>query len=660
MAGIELFARRVLLGAIALLAAACIAVPATAGDATAPRILVFDSSGSMAALIDRQPKLDVARAIVADEVAGWAADQQVAVIAYGHRRKSDCKDIEVIRPLSTLDAGAIKGELSKLKSFGKTPITAALRKAASITPEGSGADIILVSDGIETCNADPCALAAELRKANARLHVHVVGFGVTEDESKALACIAEKGGGVYSDAKSPGELKTALETTEKAIVEAPKEELAVTPTPDPEPTPPAPPTEAAVTFRLTGGPVNALSEAPARWLVKDPAGQTVFDGESRSLDLKLLPGAYKVHVSVANASADTTVEVTNEPRKVYPVKLDAGELTLFASRSSKEGKLNETELPRNAWIIEPLDGQRPVTAAETASQRLLLAPGRYRASVGAFGFTTSEEIKIEAGEALERTLNLALGKVVLEAALEGEAEPITQNLGIDWSFAPASGAFAPLTAATTARPSFVAPAGDYAANVRINGTEFTQKLQITDGDESIIRVTLPATRLNLSGRFGKDGPMIEDWRLAQWSWKAAAEPEFSDQQTEVSDRKQLVLLPGRWTIRLRSGTAETVQDIEAKPGVTEDVVVSIDGALVKLQGVTGDDIGAFFDIYREGDDPASATPIYSAGTASDGLAETVLATGRYRLILKNSTGASTEAPLDVVAGPPIEMKIALP
>ncbi len=358
-----------LVRALAMIAVASIAPAAPAAEATAPRIVVFDASGSMAALIGKKPKLDIARSIVADEIGGWAADQSVAVIAYGHRRKSDCKDIEVIQPLGALDADAIERELGKLKSFGKTPITSALRKAASLIPDGSGADIILVSDGIETCNADPCALAAELHAANARLHVHVVGFGVNDEESKALACIAEKGGGVYSDAKSPGELKKALETTEKVIVEAPKEEVAVAPapepepevevtpapepeptveaapTPDPEPTPPPPPTEASVTFQLTGGPNNVLSEAPARWLVKNSAGQSVFDGETRSLDLKLLPGAYNVHVSVANASADTTVDVTDEPRKIYPVKLDAGELTLFASRSAKDGRLKENELP---------------------------------------------------------------------------------------------------------------------------------------------------------------------------------------------------------------------------------------------------------------------------------------------------------------------------
>ena len=73
--------------------------------------------------------------------------------------------------------------------------------------------IILVSDGLESCNADPCALAAELARGGVDFTVHVVGFDVAgiEDQSQ-LSCLAEQTGGLYLTAESTEELTAALTT----------------------------------------------------------------------------------------------------------------------------------------------------------------------------------------------------------------------------------------------------------------------------------------------------------------------------------------------------------------------------------------------------------------------------------------------------------------
>jgi Ca-activated chloride channel family protein len=58
-----------------------------------------------------------------------------------------------------------------------------------------------VSDGPETCNADPCAAATELEETGVDLAVHVVGFGTTQEENRQLQCIASKTGGRFLGAK---------------------------------------------------------------------------------------------------------------------------------------------------------------------------------------------------------------------------------------------------------------------------------------------------------------------------------------------------------------------------------------------------------------------------------------------------------------------------
>ena len=70
-----------------------------------------------------------------------------------------------------------------MKFLGKTPLTEAVRQAAStLKSTEAKATVILITDGIETCEADPCALGAELEASGVDFTAHVVGFGLTAEE----------------------------------------------------------------------------------------------------------------------------------------------------------------------------------------------------------------------------------------------------------------------------------------------------------------------------------------------------------------------------------------------------------------------------------------------------------------------------------------------
>jgi Ca-activated chloride channel family protein len=53
-------------------------------------------------------------------------------MAYGHRQKGSCDDIELVVPPAPGTAGAISAAADSMKFLGKTPLTAAVRKAAEI------------------------------------------------------------------------------------------------------------------------------------------------------------------------------------------------------------------------------------------------------------------------------------------------------------------------------------------------------------------------------------------------------------------------------------------------------------------------------------------------------------------------------------------------
>jgi hypothetical protein len=77
--------------------------------------------------------------------------------------------------------------------------------------------VVLVSDGQETCEGDPCAAAKALAEVDAKLVVHAIGLGVSTAARFQLQCIANVARGAYFDANTRGELAKVLgEAAERA------------------------------------------------------------------------------------------------------------------------------------------------------------------------------------------------------------------------------------------------------------------------------------------------------------------------------------------------------------------------------------------------------------------------------------------------------------
>lgn len=197
---------------MAACAAAWLATPVLAQSRAADAILILDASGSMWGQVEGQTKIVAARKAVDTILARWKPADRLGLMAYGHRAKGECRDIELVVPVGPIDAGAVRGAVQRLNPRGKTPIAASLREAAGILKHTENkSTVILVSDGIETCDPDPCAVAAELKKAGVGFTAHVVGFDVTDPLAKTqLQCIARATGGVYLDARNAAGLDGAM------------------------------------------------------------------------------------------------------------------------------------------------------------------------------------------------------------------------------------------------------------------------------------------------------------------------------------------------------------------------------------------------------------------------------------------------------------------
>ncbi len=175
--------------------------------------IIFDASGSMwGTLKSGGRKIDVAKKVLSDFIAGDFSGYDIAFRAYGHRKKDDCTDSEMVVPFGnpTVSIQPMRDFVGSISPLGRTPITYSLREALKDFGSRSG-EIILITDGIESCDADPCALIRQWRETNVKIKVHVVGFGLDEKSKDALKCLSDAAGTDYHDAQSPKDLADALE-----------------------------------------------------------------------------------------------------------------------------------------------------------------------------------------------------------------------------------------------------------------------------------------------------------------------------------------------------------------------------------------------------------------------------------------------------------------
>ena len=179
--------------------------------------IIYDSSNSMwGELSDASRKYEAGRTAISSALGSTALDRDLAFRAYGHRQAGDCRDTElIVAPAPAADLRAdIEAAVNGIRPTGKTPISHSLGEALKDFGDRKG-DILLISDGIETCDLDPCALMYDWREQGVTIRVHVVGVGLNEIERSAMMCVAEAGGGQYFDAGSEGEFRAALtEATE--------------------------------------------------------------------------------------------------------------------------------------------------------------------------------------------------------------------------------------------------------------------------------------------------------------------------------------------------------------------------------------------------------------------------------------------------------------
>ena len=149
-------------------------------------------------------RVNVAKPLMEKLIQETPESAELGLVAF-----SDCGDIS--KQFS--GAGAARSPLlrlvRRLEPSGGTPIAKSLSVAGSMI-DGTSADkpgiIVLVTDGAESCQADPCAVARKIKSSKPWAVVHVVKMG-PEGSSN---CVAKETGGKVYNPTSVDELAAAI------------------------------------------------------------------------------------------------------------------------------------------------------------------------------------------------------------------------------------------------------------------------------------------------------------------------------------------------------------------------------------------------------------------------------------------------------------------
>jgi Ca-activated chloride channel family protein len=175
-------------------------------------LFVFDASQSMSGTWESDLKINISRQILIDIVDSLqnVDNVQMALRVYGHQSPvppQDCSDTKLEVPFAPNNAARIRQKLRFITPKGTTPIARSLGLAVDDFPECDNCRniIVLLTDGIEACDGDPCEVSKDLQTKGIVLKPFVIGIGLDPGFRETFDCM-----GYYYNATGEQSFKETL------------------------------------------------------------------------------------------------------------------------------------------------------------------------------------------------------------------------------------------------------------------------------------------------------------------------------------------------------------------------------------------------------------------------------------------------------------------
>ena len=490
-----------------MLIGACCAGAATSAQAQNETVLILSHANSMWAKMDGGQKIKVLRGGVASILRAQEGKLDLGVLTFGANKSKSCDALDTIKPIGPIkpqaDIKAIEGVYPK----GSASVAASLTAASKLFKTQSGAQsMIMVSDSMDECKADPCAVAAELKEKSPRTIIHFIALGDKSEEKLAeLACVPEQTGGTFAAAQNEAELNEALQKVFQLAA------LGTSEDPDGLPMPPVAPPVGADLGAPGQKPTStepgtlALSAILAKdnqpltsgliWRIYD--GRVHDDGSYRLLQTireprptTTLPGGEYL-VNAAYGRANVTKRMTVWPDKQLDdvFNLNAGGLRLYATLA-KQPLLSEQSLTFDVYSDESdqFGNRRKVIAGAKSGVVMRLNGGTYRveSTYGDSNAVIEAEVTVEPGKLTEATVDHQAGKVTFRLVQKPGGEALADTI---WNIYSGDGQLVKKSGG--AFPSHVLAAGSYEVRVEHGQKEFAAKFSVDAGDKKQVEVVMP-------------------------------------------------------------------------------------------------------------------------------------------------------------------------
>jgi Ca-activated chloride channel family protein len=537
---------------VLLLAAAA---PSLAAEKT---IVILDASGSMWGQIGGRPKQMIAREALRDALQTLPADRELGFMAYGHRDKNSCEDIELLVPPASGSANAIMSAADRLKFLGKTPLAAAVRKAAEeMDYIEQKATVILLTDGADSCSADPCALGRELEQDGADFTAQIVGLGLTAEQGRQVACLAEATGGKFFPATDASGLAEALEQALIATPEPIAPAAEAQPRPASETASVASPEQSEFNFMPSvvmaqGGPL--LTDAGPSYEIH-AANSDGSKGERVAIEFNpykgyLKPGEYIVRASLGEASVEQPLKI--EPGKTYQPAyvLNAGTLVI-RPRTSAGGEVSGA-----ASIVIDYPGA-PFPATYYGEARAVLPAGDQKVTVRIGSGEASETVQLAAGQTVEKDVVVAVGQMRVSALYKPGGEKIGAS-GLAITVFEAGGSGDEAGYGYGSESSYDLPPGDYRVVARLDRAEAEVLATVRTGEPSEVTVVLDAGTLSISAPDANEIEIFAAAKDAQGNRKSFGKA-YGDSELTTLPAGDYVISAGYAETDRRSEAATTVK-----------------------------------------------------------------------------------------------------
>lgn len=162
-------------------------------------LFIFDASNSMNTEWEGSSRISIAKRVMAttlDSLSG-IENLEIGLRMYGHQsalhppKPQDCNDTKLEVPIGKGTTDQIKSKIKTVIPKGTTPIAISLEKAAEDFTPCSDCNnvIILVTDGVEACDGDPCAVSKALKAKDIKVKPFVIGIGIDLSYIEQLNCI---------------------------------------------------------------------------------------------------------------------------------------------------------------------------------------------------------------------------------------------------------------------------------------------------------------------------------------------------------------------------------------------------------------------------------------------------------------------------------------